>query len=141
MMGYPPPAFVLLQGLITALLLLAWPLGMAFGGRLRIRVLDVLLALLTPPTLALVTIIVFLPFEGDWADRAFGPLAAFHALLVGGAAVMLGMAVTQWKALARRGTTSLVYRLCAAFLIGAFWGVVWVFAGWVLQMLGMSSNG
>lgn len=141
MTGYPPLAFILLQGLVTALLLLAWPLAMAFGGRLRITLLDVLLASLTPPALAIVTIVVFLPFEGDWADRAFGPLAAFHALLVGGAAVTLGMAITQWKALARRGTSSLVYRLCAAFLIGAFWGVVWVFAGWVLQMLGMSGNG
>ncbi len=141
MIGYPPLSFALLQGLLTALVLLVWPLALAFGGKLKTRALDVLFALATIPVLAALTMLVFLPFEGDWADQAFGPLAAFHALIVGGAALVLGMTVTQWKPLARSGPTSMAYRLAAAFLIGAFWGVLWVVSGWVLQMLGVSSDG
>ncbi len=88
MIGYPVACLALLQGLLTALALLAWPLWLAFGGRLRIGVSDVLLALATLPVFAMLTLVVFLPFEGDWADLAFGPFSAFHALLVGGVAVV-----------------------------------------------------
>ena len=132
MSGYPSIGFALLQGLITAAVMIVPWMVIAFGGKLKVTGTDVVLILATFPALGIVTTIVFWPFEGDWVDVALGPLVPFRTLLVGGLALTLGMAITQGKRLAKRSSSEAVVRLGTAFLFGAVWGVVWGFAGWVL---------
>ncbi|MES2444286.1 MAG: hypothetical protein V4574_15775 [Pseudomonadota bacterium] len=141
MTGYPPLAVALLQGLIAAFVVCVPPLALAFGGRLKVSVRDVVLMILVLPGGALVTTAVFLPFEGDWVDRAFGPLVLMRPLIVGGSIVLLGTIVTQWRNLVKRGPLEVAHRLGAVFVIGAVWGVLWGLAGWFLKLIGMANNG
>lgn len=141
MSGYPALPVALLQGLLTAFVICTPPLVMAFGGRLKVSLWDIGLILLIYPWAALVTTCIFLPFEGDWADRAFGPLMLFRPLIVGGSVVLLGTVVTQWRGLSRLGPAQAMQRLGAGFAIGAIWGVLWGLSGWVLDLIGMANNG
>lgn len=141
MNGYPALSFALLQGLLTAALLCTPPLVLAFGGKLKLSVSDAVLMLLVLPGSALVTIIVFLPFEGDWADLTFGPLAPIRSLIAGGTIVLLGTVATQWRGLFARPPFEIAHRLGAVFLIGAVWGAAWTLAGWFLINIGMANNG
>jgi hypothetical protein len=141
MNGYPPLLLALLQGLIAGAAVCVPPLIVAFGGRLKVSAGDIALMLLVFPMAAFVTTCVFLPFEGDWADRAFGPLMLFRPLIVGGSVVLLGTVVTQWRGLSRLGPAQAVQRLGAGFAIGAIWGVLWGLSGWFLNMIGVMSNG
>jgi hypothetical protein len=140
-MGFPTIQFAILQGLFVALLMLTVPMAMAFGGRLKMSTGDLLLLIPIYPTFALLTVLVFLPFEGNWADMAFGPLGVLRALIVGGAVVVLGTLYTQRKTLMRRSGNEVAHRIGAAFLIGAGWGVTWSLSGWLLTSVGLMSNG
>jgi hypothetical protein len=138
MTGFPSLPFALLQGLLTSLLMLTGPLLYAFGGKLKVRFSDVLLMLCTYPALALLSILVFYPFEGDWIEASLGPLVSLRTLLVGAVAMALGMAWTQRKGLARRSGSEAAVRIGTAFVIGALWGAVWGFSGWCLIQLGLA---
>jgi hypothetical protein len=141
MIGYPSLGAALLQGLITAtVMILPW-LAISFGGKLKVTAVEVPLILVTFPAFTIVTVAVFWPFEGEWLGLVLGPFEPFRMLVVGGVAVTIGMAVTQRKGLVRRGGSEAVVRLGAAFLIGAVWGAVWGFSGWFLQNYGMVGNG
>lgn len=135
--GYPSLSLALLQGLVTALALLAAPLAYAFGFRLRISLTDALLILTAIVATAVGTTILFLPFEGDWIDRALGPMVALRTLMVGAVGLTLAMAIAQRRAIVRGGSEAVV-RLGAAFLLGAVWGSVWGFSGWLLTTAGMA---
>jgi hypothetical protein len=132
---------LLLQGLITAALLVTPVFAVVFGGRLRTTPSDILLALAAYPVLALLTFLVFAPFEGEWADATFSVVDALRTLLVGALALGLGMAITQWKALATRPGSEAMVRLGAAFAGGALWGAVWCFSGWFLFLIGVATHG
>jgi hypothetical protein len=137
MNGYPPLLLALLQGLIAGAAVCVPPLVVAFGGKLKVSAGDIVLMLLVFPMATVVTTAVFLPFEGDWADRAFGPLMLFRPLIVGGSVVLLGTVVTQWRSLSRLGPGEAAQRLGAAFAIGAIWGVLWGLSGWFLNLIGI----
>lgn len=141
MTGFPTCLFALLQGLLTAALLLTGPLVYAFGGGPRVRFSDVLLMACTVPALMLLSIIVFYPFEGDWIEGSLGPLVPFRSLLVGALLTAAGMAWTQRKGLARRSPSEAAVRIGTAIVIGALWGAVWGFSGWCLVQFGMTGNG
>jgi hypothetical protein len=141
MIGYPSLSFVALQGLLVALLLATPWLAMAFGGKLKVTGTDIALLVPVYPVFALVTIAIFLPFEGDWADMAFRPILTLRPMIVGGAAVVLGTVLTQWRNMSRRGLSEVVHRLGAALLIGGLWGAVWGVSGWALQLMGIAGNG
>jgi hypothetical protein len=141
MIGYPSLAAALLQGLITAtVMILPW-LIISFGGKLKVTAIEVPLILVTFPAFTIVTVTVFWPFEGEWLGMVLGPFEPFRMLVVGGIAVTVGMAITQWKGLARRSSSEAVVRLGAAFLIGAVWGAVWGFSGSLLENYGMVGHG
>ena len=135
--GYPSLPLALLQGLLTAFALLAPVLVYAFGFRLRISLVDALLILTAIVATAAGTTILFLPFEGDWVDQALGPMVALRTLMVGAVGLTLAMAIAQRRAIVRGGSEAVV-RLGAAFLLGAVWGSVWGFSGWVLTTAGMA---
>jgi hypothetical protein len=141
MTGYPSLGFALLQGLITAVVMIAPWLIVSFGGKLKVTLADVLLMLCTFPALGITSVAVFWPFEGDWLGMVLGPFEPFRMLVIGGVALTLGMAITQRRKLVRRGGTEAVVRLGVAFLIGATWGAVWGFSGWCLANYGMTGNG
>jgi len=141
MMGYPPLYFVLLQGLVVALVLLTPPMVLAFGGRSKVTGGDILLLLPVLPIFAGGTAILFLPFEGDWADHAFAPVIAFRSLIVGGSLVVLGILITRWRGLLRLRPAQAGQMLAAGFAIGAIWGLMWGLSGWFLNSVGMASNG
>ncbi|MCW3845823.1 hypothetical protein OF829_01120 [Sphingomonas sp. LB-2] len=140
-MGFPTIPFALLQGLLVAVLMLSVPMVMAFCGRLKMSGGDLLLLIPIYPALALLSVLVFLPFEGNWADVAFGPLGALRALIVGGLFLVLGTLVTQRHQLPKLDANGIVHRLSSVFVIGAVWGVVWSLSGWLLTCMGMMSNG
>lgn len=135
--GYPSLSLALLQGLLTALALLAAPLAYAFGFRLRVSLTDALLILTAIVATAVGTTILFLPFEGDWVDQALGPMVALRTLMVGAVGLTLAMAIAQRRAIVRGGSEAVV-RLGSAFLLGAVWGSVWGFSGWLLTTAGMA---
>ena len=141
MSGYPSLWLALLQGLIAGTVVCTPPLVLAFGGRLKVVAWDVAMIVAVFVWAALVTTAVFLPFEGDWADRAFGPLMLFRPLIVGGSIVVLGTVITQWRAFSRLGPGAAAQRLGAVFAVGAIWGVLWGLSGWFLNMIGMANNG
>jgi hypothetical protein len=141
MSGYPPLLLALLQGLIAGAAVCVPPLAMAFGGRLKVFASDAAMIVAVLLWGGLVTTAVFLPFEGDWADRAFGPLMLFRPLIVGGSVVLLGTVVTQWRGLSRLRPAQALQRLGVTFAIGAIWGVLWGLSGWFLDSIGMMSNG
>jgi hypothetical protein len=141
MIGYPSLHFVALQGLIVALVLLTPWLALAFGAKLKVTGADVALFVPVYPVFALVTVAIFLPFEGDWADMAFRPILTLRPIIVGGAAVVLGTVLTQWRNMSKRGISEVAHRLGAAFLIGALWGAVWGISGWALSSMGIAGNG
>lgn len=141
MTGYPSLFSTLLQGLITStVMVLPW-LIIAFGGKLKVTWQDALLILSTFPALAIVTVAVFWPFEGEWLGMVLGPFEPFRMLVIGGVVLTIGMAVTQRRGIAQRGGSEAAVRLGAAFVIGAAWGAVWGFSGWFLQNYGMTGNG
>jgi len=140
-MGFPTIQFALLQALLCGLVMLTVPMAAAFGGRLKMSGTDLLLLIPIYPVFGLVTLIVFLPFEGNWADMAFGPLGTLRALIVGGLFLVLGTLYTQRHQLPKLGANAVAHRLGAVFLIGAVWGVVWSVSGWLLTYWGMTSNG
>jgi len=140
-MGFPTIQFAVLQGLLVGLLMLTIPMLYAFTTRVKMSGGDWLLLIPVYPVFALVTLIVFLPFEGNWADMAFGPLGALRALIVGGAFMALGTLYTQRHQLPKLGANAIAHRLSAVFLVGAVWGVVWSVSGWLLTYWGMTSNG
>jgi hypothetical protein len=141
MIGYPPLYLALLQGLLVALVLLTPPMVLAFGGKLKVTGGDVALLLLVIPVFAAGTAILFVPFEGDWADRAFAPIIAFRSLIVGGSLVVLGMLITRWRGLLRLRPAQGGQMLAAGFVIGALWGLTWGLSGWLLNSIGMTGNG
>lgn len=141
MMGYPSMSMALFQGLLVALVLLTPWLMMAFATRLKTSGADVLLLLPIYPVFALLTLLVFLPFEGDWADMALGPVAVARPVLVGALAVLLGTLITQRRGLASRSAGEIAHQLGASLVIGAGWGLVWGLSGWFLNSLGMANNG
>ena len=141
MSGYPSPGVAVLQGLLAALLLMGPLMAYVFGSRFRVSLVDMSLALTAYGGLAIGTIALFLPFEGDWVIPVLGPLEDYRSLLVGGLVLAIGMAVVQWRTLVQRGTEEALTRLGAVFLLGALWGTVWGFAGWCLYMIGMANNG
>ena len=142
MSGYPPIGFSLLQALIVSLVVLTPWLAMAFATRHRLSTGDALLLVPVYPVFALFTLLVFLPFEGHWADGAvFGPMEIGRALLIGATALLIGTLYTQRRGLANRSGGEIAHQLGASVLIGAGWGLVWVLAGWFLTSLGMANNG
>lgn len=138
MSGWPSLAHLLLQGLLTAVIVLvpAW-IFVFGGGRLKTSGTEVLMALATFPILAAVSVLVFVAFEGKWADAPYTALDVARAMLVGALALSTGMAVTQWRQLARRPGSEAAIRVGATFLMGALWGLVWAFAGGFLQLIGV----
>lgn len=140
MTGYPTLGFVLLQGLVTAVLLIAPWMLYAFVGGPRVGFADLGMILVTFPALAIVSDATFWLFEGDWFAHLLGPLAALRTLLVGGIALTAAMAYGQRRALPRPAS-ELVVRHGATFLIGAAWGAVWGFSGWFLGTIGVAGNG
>jgi hypothetical protein len=141
MTGYPALSLALLQGLIAAAIAGVLPLGLAFGGRLKIFASDLVLMVVALIVGAIVTTAAFFPFEGDWADSAFGPIVALRPMIVGGAWLVLGMVVTHWHGLLRMRFAEVAHRLGSVFAFGALWGVLWSLSGWVLDMIGMANNG
>jgi hypothetical protein len=141
MIGYPSLHFVVLQGLLVALLLATPWLALAFGQRLKVTGTDIALLVPVYPAFAIVTVAIFLPFEGDWADMAFRPILTLRPIIVGSAAVVLGTVLTQWRSMSSRGLSEAAHRLGAAFLIGALWGAVWGISGWALSSMGIAGNG
>jgi hypothetical protein len=141
MIGYPSFAAALLQGLITAVVMILPWLIISFGGKLKVTAIEVPLILVTFPAFTIVTVAVFWPFEGEWLGMVLGPFEPFRMLVVGGIAVTVGMAITQRKGLTRRSSSEAVVRLGAAFLIGAVWGAVWGFSGSLLENYGMVGHG
>ena len=132
----PSILIALLQGLLTAAVLITPPLAFAlFGGRLRVTVGDLALASLTFPLLAVVSIISFYPFDVAWYDVGFDVWELLRSLLIGGLILALGMLIAQRKALARGTAAGAGLRLGGAFLVGAIWGAAWGFSGWSLQLL------
>ena len=138
-MGFPTIQFALLQGLLLAVLMLTVPMLYAFTARVKMSTGDLLL--LIYPALAALSVLVFFPFEGKWADAAFGPIGALRTLIVGGLFLVLGTLITQRHQLPKLYTNQVVHRLASVFVIGAVWGVVWSLSGWLLTIMGMTSNG
>ena len=141
MSGYPSLGVALLQGMLAATLLLGPLWFLAFGQRLRFGLSDLGLALAAWGGLAIGTIALFWPFEGDWVIAVLGPLEDYRSLIVGGLALVVGTAALQRRTLAQRGREEALTRLGAVFLLGALWGTVWGFAGWCLHIIGMTHNG
>lgn len=140
MMGFPALHIALLQALLVALLMLTIPMVAAFGGRLRMSGTDLLLLIPVYPAFAIVTFLVFWPFEANWGDTAFGPLGAVRGVIVGGAAVVLGTLYTQRHQLMKLHAGEVMHRLGAVFAVGAAWGLTWSLAGWLLTYWGMSNG-
>ncbi|MEZ0244150.1 MAG: hypothetical protein ACAH11_12300 [Sphingomonas sp.] len=140
-MGFPTIQFALLQGLLLAVLMLSIPMIYAFTARVKMSTGDLLLLIPIYPTLAALSVLVFLPFEGNWADAAFGPVGTLRALIVGGLFLVLGTLITQRHQLPKLYTYQVMHRLASVFVIGAVWGVVWSVSGWLLTSMGMTSNG
>ena len=130
-----------MNSLKTSLLLLGPLMAYVFGSRFRVSPVDVGLALAAYAGLAIGTIALFLPFEGDWVIAVLGPLEDYRSLLVGGLVLVIGMAILQWRTLVQRGAEEALTRLGAVFLLGALWGTVWGFAGWCLYIVRMANNG
>ena len=141
MTGYPALSLALLQGLIAAAIACVPPLILAFGGRLKIFASDAVMIVLTLLGATVVTTAAFFPFEGDWADTAFGPIVALRPMIVGGAWLVLGMVVTHWHGLVRMRPSDVAHRLGSVFVFGALWGVLWALSGWFLDVIGMVSDG
>lgn len=133
--------FGILQALLVGVVMLTIPMLYAFGGRVKMSGGDLALLLPIFPVFIIVTMIVFMPFEGNWADTAFGKLGTLRGLMVGGAFLVLGTLYTQRHQLPKLGANAIAHRLGAVFLIGAVWGVLWTISGWLLTYWGMMSNG
>lgn len=140
-MGFPAFHIALLQGLLVGVLMLTIPMLYAFGSRVKMSTGDLLLLVPIYPVFAIVTVLVFWPFEANWGDTAFGPLGAVRGVIVGGAAVVLGTVYTQRHQLAKLNANRVLERLAAVFVVGAVWGLMWSVAGWLLTYWGMTSNG
>jgi hypothetical protein len=140
-MGFPSIQFALLQGLLLAVLMLTIPMLYAFTARVKMSTGDLLLLIPIYPALAALSVLVFLPFEGNWADTAFGPVGMGRALIVGGLFLVLGTLITQRHQLPKLYASQVFHRLASVFVIGAVWGVVWSVSGWLLTLMGMTSNG
>jgi hypothetical protein len=140
-MGFPTFQFAILQGLLLAVLMVSVPMAYAFTARVKMSTGDLLLLIPIYPALAALSVLVFLPFEGSWADAAFGPLGTLRALIVGGLFLVLGTLITQRHQLPKLYANQVVHRLASVFVIGAVWGVMWSLSGWLLIYLGMTSNG
>jgi hypothetical protein len=140
MMGFPAFHIALLQALLVAVMMLTIPMVGAFGGRIRMSGTDLLLLIPIYPAFAIVTFLVFWPFEANWGDTAFGPIGAWRGVIVGGAAVVLGTILTQRHQLSKLNANRVVGRLAAVFGVGAAWGLTWSLAGWLLKHWGMSNG-
>jgi hypothetical protein len=141
MTGYPALPLALLQGLIAAAIAGMLPLGLAFGGQLKIFASDVVLIVVALLVGTIVTTVAFLPFEGDWADTAFGQIVALRPMIVGGSWLVLAMIVTHWQGLLKIRPGEVAHRLVSVFAFGAAWGVLWALSGWFLDMVGIANNG
>lgn len=140
MTGIPSFHVAVLQALLVAVLLLTIPMLYAFGGRLKMSSGDLLLLIPIYPVCALVTLVVFWPFEANWGDTAFGPLGPVRGLIVGGAALVLGTLWTHRHGLVKLGVSDAMFRLLWVFGVGAAWGLTWSAAGWLLNYWGMSNG-
>lgn len=140
-MGFPTFQFAILQGLLLAVLMLTVPMLYAFTARVKMSTGDLLLLIPIYPTLAALSILVFVPFEGNWADTVFGPLGMLRAAIVGGLFLVLGTLITQRHQLPKLFANQVLHRLASVFVIGMVWGVVWSLSGCLLTYWGMTSNG
>ncbi|MCW3836337.1 hypothetical protein ACFQ1E_11080 [Sphingomonas canadensis] len=142
MSDYPALLFLVLQAVVTALIAAAPLLVVTVGWGLFASASEMLLAAIALAAFALASFLLFGLLEGEWAAAAFGPLAGVRSIIVGAAGVAIGMG---WHSLgSSEGRARLFaqpWNIAATLLAGAFWGAIWLLAGWTLQTLGMLRDG